>query len=174
MAVWTLLWARLKSVPSSKTSPLSFWNAGPAPTKKPSRRSFALAADGGSHEGDCPASLRSQRLGRSARDLARLAIDRTDVGPPRVLLTVRVDGDHDLARFLEISHLIGDAGRLGFEDGDRHALDVGQTEYVLEEPDLTGGLPLRYCGASRPGPRTPWLRRSSPFRQPSTSRSCHS
>ena len=81
MAVWTLLWARLKSVPSSKTSPLSCWNAGAGADKEALAAFVGIGSRGGSHKGDRPASLRSQRLGHSARDLACLAIDRTDVGP---------------------------------------------------------------------------------------------
>ena len=135
-------WALLLSVSSSKTSMASCLaltrNESPAPAKKPSRRSMALAAAavptkaavlppwGRSILATLPATSPALRL--FVPIYARRAS----------FMAVRVDRDHDLSRLLELSHLVGDARRLGLHHGDGHALDVGPAEDVLDEPELIG------------------------------------
>ena len=139
IAVWTLTWARpLLSPPSSKTST---WRERRARRRRRSPR--------GARWRWRPRRCRRrrptlppcgpQRGGRLARDLARLAVVRADVGAAGVGLAVGVDRDDDLARLLKLPHLVGDAGRLGLEDRDGDALDVGQAQGVFEQADL----PLR-------------------------------
>ena len=87
-------------------------------------------------------------------------------------LPIGIDRDHDLAGFLKLPHLVGDAGRVGFENGDRHALDVGQAQDILDSLDLLRRLAL---DAPHLDLGTELLRAvvSSLFRRHSTSRSYH-
>ena len=68
---------------------------------------------------------------------------RADIGATRVFLPVGVDRDHDLAGILKVPHLVGDARRLGFQNRDRHALNVGKAQDIFDLLDLLRRLGIR-------------------------------